>query len=539
MKARRSYRRWTVNDILGLIRSAGAARIAAIIGVTMGVAIALGLIVARIGETPLSILYADLDLRDAQAVSQRLDQQGVRYEIRERGGRASILAQRDETARLKLSLAADGVVRSSGVGYEIFDGDSAFGSTFFQQNINRLRALEGELARTIASIAGVRAARVHLVLPERELFARDRKAASASIVVDAPSGLDQRSVRAIVNLAATAVPELAPERVTVLDASGALLASGQADNAIAGSAADERIAATETRLRRTVEDLVGRIVGAENLRVQVAAEMDFNRVTENAEIIDPNSQTVLSSTSIEETSDSNEPSLGRGVTVANALPGSQAAGLQGAANTSTTRRTQETTNYEISRTVRSEVREQGSVKRLSVAVAINQADTPRGAQELARIDALVKSAIGYSQARGDRVEIVEIAFQPDAAPAAAQGAAARSPALTEEQSMRLAEVGALGLIGLALIYFVLRPMLAAPAGAPAARAAEDGGVTALIGPSAPRPLPAPNRAFEEKLDLARVEGQVKASSLNKVSEVVRGHADESAGILKNWIRQAS
>lgn len=538
MKARQSYRRWTVNDILGLIRSAGAARIAAIIGVTMGVALALGLIVARIGEPPLAILYADLDLRDAQAVSQRLDQMGVRYHIRERGGSASILAPRDEAARLKLSLAADGVVRSSGVGYEIFDGESAFGSTSFQQNINRLRALEGELARTIASISGVRAARVHLVLPERELFARERKAASASIVVDAPSGLDQRSVRAIVNLAATAVPELAPERVTVLDASGALLASGQTDSSVAATAADERITATETRLRRTVEDLVGRIVGEENLRVQVAAEMDFNRVTENAEIIDPNSQTVLSSTSIEETSDASEPSLGRGVTVANALPGAQQAALQGAANTSTTRRTQETTNYEISRTVRSEVREQGSVKRLSVAVAINQADAPRGAQELARIDALVKSAVGYSQARGDRVEIVEIRFQPDAAPVSAQGVTARSPALSQDQSMRLAEVGALGLIGLALIYFVLRPMLSAPASTLQHRADNDG-VTALISQSAPRPLPAPNRAFEEKLDLARVEGQVKASSLNKVSEVVRGHADESAGILKNWIRQAS
>ncbi len=529
-----------MNELLGFIRSAGTARLAAIIGVSMGVAIALGLIIARIGEPPLAILYADLDLREAEAVSQRLDQQGVKYELRENRGRAAILAPRSETARLKMSLAADGVVRQSGVGYEIFDGESAFGSTSFQQNINRLRALEGELARTIASIDGVRTARVHLVLPQRELFARDRQNATASIVVDAPSGLDARSVRAIVNLAATAVPELSPQHVTVLDASGALLASGQSDDAPVGAQADERIVATETRIRRMVESLVGRIVGAENLRVQVAADMDFNRVTESAEIIDPDSQTVLSSTTVEETSDSVDPALSRGVSVANALPGAQTANEADAAATSTNRRTEETTNYEISRTTRSEVREQGAVKRLSVAVALNQAETPRAPAELARIDALVKSAIGYSEARGDRVEIVEIAFQPAAA--GAQGARAGAPPLlSREQSMRLAEVGALGLIALALVYFVLRPMLqpAAPVASPVARADAEGGVTALIGAKTPASLPAPNRAFEEKIDLARVEGQVKASSLNKVSEVVRGHTDESAGILKSWIRQAS
>lgn len=530
-----------MNEFLGFIRSVGAARLAAIIGVSMGVALALGLIVARIGEPPLAILYADLDLADAEAVTERLEQQGVKYQIRERGGRAAILAPRSEAARLKVRLAADGVVRQSGVGYEIFDGESAFGSTSFQQNINRLRALEGELARTIASIKGVKSARVHLVLPERELFASERQGATASIVIDAPSGLDQRSVRAIVNLVATAVPELSPQHVTVLDASGALLASGQSDDALAGAGVDERIAATETRIRRVVEDIVGRIVGAQNLRVQVAADMDFNRVTENAEIIDPDSQTVLSSTTVEETSDSVDPALSRSVTVANALPGAQGAVQGDAASTSTSRRTEETTNYQISRTVRSEVREQGAVKRLSVAVALNQTGAPRSAEELARIDALVKSAIGFVESRGDRVEIVEIPFQPAAAAAvAAQGATAAAPSLlTAAQSMRLAEVGALGLIGLALIYFVLRPMLspAAPA-SPAARAAADNGVTALIG-AGQAALPAPNRAFEEKIDLARVEGQVKASSLNKVSEVVRGHTDESAGILKGWIRQAS
>ncbi|MGE0409451.1 MAG: flagellar basal-body MS-ring/collar protein FliF [Amphiplicatus sp.] len=514
-----------MNELMGLIRSIGLARLAAILGVTMGVAIALGLIIMRIGEPPMTILYADLEPREAEAVIDRLEQEGVRHAMRANGGRITVLADTAEAARLKLRFAADGVVMNGGVGYEIFDKDDAFGATSFQQNINRLRALEGELARTIASISGVRAARVHLVLPERELFQRDKRPATASIVIDAPAGLDARAVRAIINLAASAVPELTPSRVTVLDSAGELLASGADD---VGAGAEERVAASEARIRRTVEDIVGRIVGPENLRVQVAAELDFARVTENAQIIDPDSQTVLSSTTVEESSDSNEPSISRGVSVANALPGAAPLAETQPASTSNNRRTEETTNYEISRTVRNEVREQGAVKRLSVAVALNAGDAPRPPETLARIDALVKSAVGFNEARGDRVEVVEVAFAPAPAPieaSAASGQAARA------LPTRLIEIGALAVIALALAVFVLRPMLAPSKGAPTAPAEPAARLAA--------PVPVPNSALEQRIDLARVEGQVKASSLNKVSEVVKGHTDESAGILKGWIRQTS
>lgn len=518
-----------VNELAGLIRSIGVARLAAIIGVTMGVAAALALIIARIGEPPMTVLYADLSLRDAQAVIQRLDQDGARYTLRDSGGRVAVLAPRSDAARLKTLVAADGLTIGGGVGYELFDKDDSFGATTFQQNINRLRALEGELSRSISSIAGVRAARVHLVLPERELFSRDRKQASASIVIDAPGGLDRRAVRAIVNLAASAAPDLSPSRVTVLDASGALLASGESDDALA-SGAEERVAATEMRVRRMVEDIVGRIVGPENLRVQVAADIDFARVTENAEIIDPDSQTVLSSSLIEETGDSRDPALGRAVTVANALPGAEDRADAGGVSTSSNRRIEETTNYEISRTVRSEIREQGGVKRLSVAVALNNANGARAPEDIARIEALVRSAIGYSEARGDSVDVVEIAFQPLSAAALAAPAGA---GLDRALIMRVGEIAALVIIAVALVVFVLRPMLAAPTDAaprsPAPQLAAPANESRAL----------PDSGFETRLDLARVEGQVKASSLGKVTEVVKGHTDESAGILKGWIRQAS
>lgn len=542
-----------MNDLMGMIRSFGIARLAAIVGVTIGVALVMGMIVMRIGEEPMTLLYADLELKEAQDLTARLDQEGVKYDLREAGGKVSVYAPRDDSAKLKIKFAGDGFVASAGaVGYEIFDEQDALGSTSFQQGINRLRALEGELARTIATISGVRSARVHLVLPERELFSRDKQQATASIVVDAPGGLDKHSVRAIVNLAASAVPALSPSRVTILDSAGELLASGQEGDdplSMAGGV-DERTAATEARIRHTVEDMVGRIVGPDNLRVQVAADIDFSRVTETANIIDPDSQTVLSATTVEDASNSNDPALTRGVTVANQLPEAQIVDPQAIASaTSTARRTEETTNYEMTRTIRNEVREMGGVKRLSVAVALNLASTteasgaivpaPRSAEELERIAKLVRSAVGYNAARGDQVDVIEAPFQPvstAAIPGTVATAASNRPMLDSGLVMRGAEIGALALVALALIIFVLRPMMsgaAAPqAGAQATRE--------IAGSLLQGALPAPSAAgLENLIDLAQVDGRVKATSLKRVAEVVKAHSDESAGILKSWIRQAS
>lgn len=543
-----------MNELTGMIRSFGIARLAAIIGVTIGVALAMGLIVTRIGEQPMTLLYSDLDLKDGQDLASRLDQDGVKYGLRENGGKVSIYAPNKDSAALKLKLAGDGFIAKSGeVGYEIFDGQDALGTTSFQQNINRLRALEGELARTISTISGVRSARVHLVLPDRELFSRDKQQATASIVVDAPGGLDKRSVRAIVNLTASATPSLSPSRVTVLDSAGDLLASGQEGDDMLGGASgvDERIAATETRIRRTVEDIVGRIVGPENLRVQVAADIDFSRVTETANIIDPDSQTVLSATTVEDASNSNDPALTRGVTVANQLPEAQVVDPQALASaTSSARRTEETTNYEMTRTVRNEVRENGGVKRLSVAVALNipttigdnggLVPTPRSEEELTRITSLVRSAIGYSAARGDQVDVIETSFHPlKPVAAGASASATKAPlALNSDFLMRAGEIGALALVAFAFIVFVLRPLLAPAAQNPipspslASRELPQGAQQAAL-PSFS------GGALENLIDLAQVDGKVKASSLKRVAEVVKTHSDESAGILKSWIRQAS
>lgn len=534
-----------VNELINLVRSFGVARLGAIIGVTFGVAVALSFIIARIGAPSMGILYADLSFAEAQNVISQLEQDNTPYKLRDDGARMTILVPRDTISNLRMHLASDGVIVGGGVGYEIFDNNQTLGATSFQQNINRLRALEGELARTIASLSGIRTARVHLVLPERELFARDKQTASASIVVDAPGGLDNKTVRAIVNLAASAAPGLDPSHVTVLDTAGRLLASGadsDSPDALASSIEDKKVAA-EARIRKNVEDIVSRIVGADNARVEIVADMDFSRITESSEIVDPDSQTVLSSTTVEETSNSADPRLAQGVTVANALPGAQASNDQGALATSSQQRTEETTNYEISKTMRNAVHDKGFVvKRLSVAVAVNSAAAPgpdsaqpsvsRTPEELARIEMLVKSAIGYDASRGDQVSVVEVPFTP--LPAAQPGTSASAPSFIASQDVtRLSEVGALALIAFGLVVFVLRPMLKAPDNQPILPPA---GQNQAAAPAIPY---TPDSALEQRIDLAQVEGQVKASSINKVSEIVKAHTDESAGILRNWMREAS
>ncbi len=220
-----------------------------------------------------------------------------------------------------MKLAEGGLPKGGGVGYEIFDKSDALGATSFIQNINHLRALEGELSRTIRSLDRVQAARVHLVLPDRPLFSRDKVEASASIVLKVRGSLTPQQVRAIRHLVATAVNGLKPERVSVIDETGKLLADGAADdNALAGAGADERKIAYESRLRKEVEDIVTSVVGPGRARVQLTADFDINRITQTSDKFDPDGRVVRSSQTREEQSSSGDGD-GGAVSVGNELPG--------------------------------------------------------------------------------------------------------------------------------------------------------------------------------------------------------------------------
>src|SRR5689334_19084589 len=317
-----------------------------------------------------------------------------------------------------MRLAEGGLPKGGGIGYEIFDKSDALGATSFVQNINHLRAMEGELARTIKAIDRVQAARVHLVLPERPLFSRDKVEPSASIVLRVRGALDANQVRSIRHLVASAVNGLKPERVSIVDEAGRLLADGAASDDAAGAGADERKANFERRLREQVEGILTSVVGPGRARVQLTADFDLNRITQTSDRFDPEGRVVRSSQTREETS-SSDSKEGQ-VTVANELPGAQRGAEGAAAPRDQNRKAEEIVNYEISRTTKTEVIESGRVNRISVAVLVDGVYTkndkgdaayqPREKEELDRIAALVRSAIGFDQKRGDQVEVVNLRF---------------------------------------------------------------------------------------------------------------------------------
>lgn len=532
-------------------------RLALIIGVTAGVAIALVLIMSRAGGEGDALLYGGLNPQDAGAVAQKLDGANIEYRL-ENGG-ASIFVSRDEVASARLLVAQDGALGSGSVGYEIFDETDALGATQFIQNINAKRATEGELARTILSLRGVTSSRVHLVTPERRLFERESQDPTATVVIgltDPSSGAAQAST--IRNLVATAVPGLQPSRVTVIDETGRTLANGAegGDEFGAMAVADQR-AGLEERLRQKAMDAIEPIAGAGAVRVQVAAQLNMNRVTENAEIFDPDGQVVLSTQTVEDSSQDQEMDGQQGVSVANNLPG-QPTGNADTTASSSNQRSEETVNYENSRTTRTEVREAGAIERLSIAVAVDEVRIvgedgqitfePRSEEDIARIAALARAAVGFQESRGDVLEITSLPFQHINPNLGTEGVKAGMFSFSKNDIMRVAEIGVLLIIGLALIFMVARPLakgLTAPVGAlagaggqgalgapqTAALSDQSGSQKALTGP-------ADDEDYGGKIDVHKVDGKLKANTVKQLTEIVEGHPEESLSILRTWMNEA-
>jgi flagellar M-ring protein FliF len=545
----------------------GATRLVAIIGVGAAMVAFFVFLTTRIAAPSMSLLYADLDLKDSAQIAQKLDAMSVPYQLRGDGGQ--ILVPGDQVARLRMAMAEQGLPRGGSVGYELFDKSEGFGTSTAAQNVNQVRALEGELERTIAGLGPVQAARVHLVLPRRDLFARDSQDASASIVVKLRGAerLTKGQVAAIQQVVASAVATLKPGRVSVVDGAGTLLArgDGQAGEAAAGGGAGEFQADYETRVARNVEDLLERSLGPGKARVDVRADMDFDRITTSSESFDPDGQVVRSTQSVTQSDDSTSGG-DQPVTVTNNLPNGQATAVAApGGGRSKTARNEETVNYEISKTTRSQVREAGEVKRLSVAVLVDgtyaakpdgtKQYAPRTPEELKQLTALVRSAIGYNEKRGDTVEVVNLKFAtPDEpAPAAAPGGFL---GFEKADLMRAGETMTLAVVALLVILLVVRPLIfkllegGAPIGAETAGLLADPGLAAhpqLPAPAgmmaahpASLPMPVPRAPIpEQMIDIGQVEGRVAASSIKKIGEIVEKHPEEAVAIVRSWMYQAS
>jgi flagellar M-ring protein FliF len=543
-----------VQGLVEFFRSLGAARLGAMAAVTVALIGVFAFLTLRITSPQMIPLFTDLTVEDSATIVKELERQGVAYELKSDG--AIVLVPKDRAARIRMKLAEGGVPKGGMIGYEIFDKTDTLGATSFVQNINHLRALEGELARSIRTIERVLAARVHLVLPERPLFSREKLEPSASIVLKVRGTLESQQVRAIRHLVAAAVTGLKPERVSVVDESGRLLADGAADDAASPGRLDERQTAYESRLRDQIEATVSQIVGPGRARVQLTADFDVNRITQVSDRFDPEGRVLRSSQTREEQSATADRPEGP-VTVGNELPGTQRP--PDAANArDQQKKSEETVNYEISRTTKTEVTEGGRIKRISVAVLVDgtyakagNGDVtyqPRSKEEVDRIAALVRAAVGFDQKRGDQVEVINLRFaeQPSLPISEPTGWMSMFQ-LTKDDVMRSVEVVVMALLALVVVLVVVRPLVRRiiTPDVPVRPAAIAAPILAGVLPGAAGAAAAAVEVSEpmsshtsQMIDMAQVQGQVHAKSVQKVGELAQRNPHETVAVIRQWLQDA-
>jgi len=542
------------------LKALGITRLAAMGAVAVGLLAVMAVLVLRGNSERYALLYSDLDLREAAQVVEHLARQKIPHQIAAQG--AQILVPIDQVARARVLLARDGLPSSGSIGYEIFDRNDGITTTQFQQKIAETRAMEGEIARTIRALNGVRAARVHLVLPRREAFARDRQDAQASVLLTMAGVArpDRETVQAILNLVAAAVPGLRAQNIAIVDARGNVLArAGEPTGAAAAAQGTEELRrATELRLSHAVEEMLERSLGAGRVRAEAAVEMDFERINETQERYDPEGQVPRSTQNV--TSNSRSQENNATVSAQNNLPNADAANT---ANGNQESRQEETTNYEIGRTVRTLIREQPQIKRISLAVMVDGTETPgpdgkpvwrpRADDDLARLTLLVKTAIGFNERRGDTVQLLSLPF------AATEDARAPDTdgwlgfRLEKPDLMRLAETALIGVVALVGLLSIVRPMVLrlTLAGAPAQLAG-----TAATGPANLPIAGAPRLGAlahedgrsgsaiglledESMVNVANIEGQVRAASLRRIAEMVEKNPEETLAIMRGWMARES
>jgi flagellar M-ring protein FliF len=538
-----------LQSLLAFLKGLGASRLMAMVAVTAALIGFFAFVIMRVTTPQMTTLFTDLSMEDSSGIIKELDRQAIPYELRNDG--AVIMVPKDKVTRLRMKLAEGGLPKGGGVGYEIFDKSDALGTTSFVQNINRLRALEGELSRTIKSIDRIQDARVHLVLPDRPLFSREAPQPSASIVLRVRGGLEPQQVRAIRHLVASAVNGLKPQRVSIVDESGQLLADGSGSDTD-GVSGDERRIAFEKRMRNQVEAIVSSVVGSGRARVELSADFDYNKITQTSDKFDPEGR-VLRSTQTREESSTTADSNGQ-VTVNNELPGNQR-GDTGNAARDQSKKSEETNNYEISRTTKTEVTEAGRVNRISVAVLVDGSYTkndkgemvyaPRAKDQLDRIATLVRSAIGYDQKRGDQVEVVNLKFAeaPVVIPSSEPTGLLGMLQFTKDDVMYVIELGVMMLLGLCVMFMVIRPLVRRIlASEPGPARVEPSLVPALADATAQpaatgQNLVAGNSATAQLIDVAQVQGQVHAQSVHRVGELAERNPTETASIIRQWLAE--
>jgi flagellar M-ring protein FliF len=506
-----------------------------LVGVAAAVAAGVGVMLWSVGPT-YSLLYSNLAAEDAAQVTQALDSARIPYKLEDGAGSISVPAEQLAAARLKL--AAQGVPESGG-GVNAMTRDPGFGVSAFMENARYQHALETELARTIASLQNVQGARVHLAIARQSAFVSDRRPGSASVFLQIRAGrrMDEEQVQAITNLVASSIPDMQASQVTVIDQAGRLLSAPNSDNDLATRDKMFEIAhRLEESYAQRIQEMLTPLVGPGRVRAQVVAQVDMSTTEQTREQYNPQSQVVRSETVAEEAARNgagnaggvpgaltNQPptpgvALPPGATPAVAQSAANPPGANGAVagtpnNAGGTAVTgpdstskQSTKNYEIDRTMAYTRQPAGKVTRLSVAVLIDNlrttaddgkvTETPLPADQLERLTALVRDAVGFDAARGDTVNVVNSSFRGETPEVA--GEIESVPIWEKAWAQNLAKIFAGLLVLVIIIFTVLKPLTRG-----LLNAARTPLRPALAGGGAGAPPEAPTIAYEQQIAQAR------------------------------------
>jgi flagellar M-ring protein FliF len=493
------------------------------------------------------VLYAGLPDKEAGAIVAELGTMGVPYRYTDGGGAIKVPADRLYDAKMKL--AAKGMPKASVVGNELLDV-SRFGQTDRQERANMQRALEGELVRTISKLEGVEDARVHLALPNQNGFFREQQKPSASVMLTLHPGfkLERAQAAGIVHLVSSSVPEMSPKSVSVLDQRGALISGPEEDN---GKSLNEQqlqyVAQVEKSYLARVNDLLEPVVGRGNLRASVTADVDFTQVESTSEQFRPNQGNEPAAVRSLSTSEANNG----GSTAPSGVPGAASnqppvpatAPINGSAAplqaTGTSQggsgRRDATTNFEVDKTVQMKRNAVGVVKRLNAAVVVNHrtrtdakgktSTTPLSAEEIEKLTALVQEAVGFSKERGDSVRVVNAPFQTELAEKSDELPLWKQPWVLD--LVRAGAVpGALALVGLGLIFGVIRPALRPPVIVESADDKRGKQLDAVVDDADALPGSAMLPALEAPLQNHKLEG---------ARQLAKDNPAAVANIMREWV----
>ncbi|MGE0212590.1 MAG: flagellar basal-body MS-ring/collar protein FliF [Parvibaculaceae bacterium] len=526
----------------------GPRRLAALAIVGMTVFTVVGLGAWYLSRPDLETLYTGLSGDDVGRIGGALTEAGIPFDVSADG--KAVLVRFGQTARARMLLAEKGLPRSSSAGYELFDNLGSLGLTSFMQEVTRVRVLEGEIARTIQSIKGVKAARVHIVMPDPGSFRRSQQPPSASVVIRT-DGVDQfASAQAIRHLVKSAVPGLGIDQVTVLSTDGTLLASGDD----AASATSGRLVGLEKSVSSEIQDSIRRTLtpylGLGNFQVSVAARLNTDKKQVSETIIDPESRVERSVRSVRDKSTTQNTSSKQAVSVQQTLP--QPAGNEGSGNQSNEEsdRREEQTNYEFNSKTISTVSDGYGVEALSVAVVINRsrlletlgkdAKPEQVTTQLGEIEQLVASAAGADAARGDRVKVTAVDFFSDGQPMEPVPSLGILDQLIAQFGSIINALTIL-IVAVLVIWFGLKPAMRAILERREENAATGQRVQARIGGNAASAAGAhalvAGAEGDESL-ITDLKSKMRRLPQKKLEQMVEFDSEQAAAILKQWIRQA-